>query len=129
MGSAREGVVQYGNVVWYESKVIESSTYGHGHRAKVHGHVIAHGDDLRIRIEHGTGVVATFLNVRRKGGAAQCGPHFFGDRVVDVRENLDFDRIPHCAEVYDKPPGDGALLTIPNEEPQGIENIRATAVP
>jgi hypothetical protein len=83
--------------------MIESSTYGHGHGAKVHGHVIAHGDDLLIRIEYGTGVVASFLNVRRKGGPAECSPHFFGNRVVKVRENLDFDRITHSAEVYDKP--------------------------
>jgi hypothetical protein len=103
MGSAAERIVQYRNVARFESEMIESSTYGHGHGAKVHGHVIAHGDDLLIRIEYGTGVVATFLNVRRKGGSAQCRPHFFGYRVVKVRENLDFDGITHSAEVYDKP--------------------------
>ena len=112
MGSAAERVVQYRNVARFESEMIESSTYGHGHGAEVHGHVIAHGDDLLIRIEYGTGVVASFFNVRRKGGSPQCSPHLFGNRVVKVRENLDFDRIPHSAEVYDKPPGGGALVTI-----------------
>jgi len=67
----------------------------HGHRAQVHRHVIAHGYDLAVGIEDRAGVVATLFDIGGKGGAAQCGSHFFGDGVVEVLEDLEFDRITH----------------------------------
>jgi len=59
----------------------------------MHGHVIAHGDDLSAGIEDGAGIIAAFLDVGRKGGAAQGDSHFFGDGVVEILEDLEFDRI------------------------------------
>ena len=61
----------------------------------MHGHVIAHGNDLSRGIEHRAGVVATFLDIGRKRSAAQRGSHFFSDGVIKVLEDGEFDRIAH----------------------------------
>ena len=61
----------------------------------MHRHVIAHGDDLACGIEDGAGVVAALFDIGGKRSAAQCGSHFFGDGVVEILEDLEFDRIAH----------------------------------
>ena len=64
----------------------------------MHRHVIAHGDDLACGIEDGAGVVAALFDIGREGSAAQGGSHLFGDGVVEVLENLEFDGITHVEE-------------------------------
>ena len=61
----------------------------------MHRHVIAHGDDLTRGIEDGARVVAALFDIGRKGGAAQRRSHLFGDGVVEVLEDFEFDRIGH----------------------------------
>jgi hypothetical protein len=64
----------------------------------VYRHVIAHGDDLALRIEDGAGIVPAFFDVGGEGSAAQSGSHFLGDGVVEVLEYLEFDRIRHAPD-------------------------------
>jgi len=61
----------------------------------MHRHVIAHGDDLAPRIEDSAGVVTPLFDIGRERCAAECGSHFFGDGVVEVLEDLEFDGIAH----------------------------------
>jgi len=75
----------------------------------VHRHVIAHGDDLACGIEDGAGVVAALFDVGREGSAAQRGSHFFGDGVVEVLEDLEFDRITHVGDECTSTRGDCGL--------------------
>jgi hypothetical protein len=58
-------------------------------------HVIAHGNDLACGIEDSTGVVAALFDVGRERSSAQGGSHLFGDGMVEVLENLEFDGITH----------------------------------
>jgi len=60
--------------------------------------VIAHGDDFARGIEEGAGIVAAFLDIRREGGAAESGSHLFGDGMVEVLEDFEFDGVGHGAD-------------------------------
>jgi hypothetical protein len=60
--------------------------------------VIAHGNDLARGIEDGAGVVAALLNVGRKRSAAQRGSHLFGDGMVEILEDFEFDGITHVGK-------------------------------
>src|SRR5262249_15202942 len=69
MRPASERVVEDGNVARSEVEGGASGGYGGRHRAKMHGHVIAHGQNVAVGVVDGAGVVAALLDVRRKRGA------------------------------------------------------------
>jgi hypothetical protein len=83
--------------------VLNGRSDGHGHRATMHGHVVAHGNDLAARVEDGARVIAALLNVGRKRSAAERSAHLLSDGVVEVFENFEFNGIVHgcAARVYD----------------------------
>src|SRR5258706_6627767 len=54
----------------------------------MHRHVIAHRKTFCSSVEHGTGIVAAFLDVGRERRAAQRRSHFLGDRVKQVLKDL-----------------------------------------
>src|SRR4051795_4745928 len=60
----------------------------------MHGHMVAHGDDLSFAVEHRARIVSPFFDVRRESGTPQGGSHLLGDGVIDVLEYLEFDGIP-----------------------------------
>ncbi len=49
-------------------------------------------------IEDGAGIVAALFDVGRERGAAQGGAHLFGDGVVEVLEDFEFDWIAHARD-------------------------------
>jgi hypothetical protein len=98
VGAAAERIIEHDDVARFEFTLIYSSGNRHGHGAQVHWHVIAHGDDLAFRIEDSAGVVAALFDIGGKGSAAQCGSHLFGDGVVEVLEDFEFDRITHARD-------------------------------
>lgn len=99
MGSAAEGVIEHHNIAWLHGRSINCSLHGHRHGSQVHRHVIAHGDDLSRRVEYSAGVIAALLNVGGKRGPAESRAHFFGDRMVEVLEDLEFDGVAvHLAQ-------------------------------
>jgi hypothetical protein len=102
MRAATEGVIKHDDVARFESALFNSGSDRHGHGAQVHRQVIAHGDDLACGIKDGAGVVASLFDIGGKGSAAQGGSHFFCDGVVEVLEDLEFDRIAHVGKVYGK---------------------------
>ena len=61
----------------------------------MHRHVITHGDDLAFGIEDSAGVVAALFDIGRERSTTQGGSHFFGDGVVEVLEDLEFNGITH----------------------------------
>ena len=100
VGAAAEGIVEHDYVAGFESALssffrFDRGGYGHRHGTEVHRHVISHGDDLAFGIEDGAGVVAALFDIRRERSAAQCSSHFFGDGVVEVFEDFEFDGITH----------------------------------
>src|SRR5579862_1044259 len=60
----------------------------------MHWHMVAHGDDFAERIKNGARIVPALLDVGRKCGAAQSGPHLLRDGVIYILEDLQFDGIP-----------------------------------
>jgi hypothetical protein len=71
-----------------------------------------------IAVKNRTRVVAALLDVRRKRRPAQRGAHLLGDGVIQVLEDLKFDRIaPHEAivpaggqELFAKRDGCGVMV-------------------
>src|SRR5262250_930763 len=61
----------------------------------MHRHVVAHGNDLASCIEHGARVVTALFDVGRKRGPAQRRPHFLGDRVKNILEDFQLNRVAH----------------------------------
>ena len=55
--------------------------------------MIAHRDDLTFGVENSARVVAALFDIGGKCGAAKSGAHFFGDRVIKILEDFEFDRI------------------------------------
>ena len=98
VGAAAERIVEHNDVARLRRALFYGGGYRHGHGAEVHRHVITHCDDLAERVEHGAGVIAALLYIGRKRSAAQRSPHFFGNGVVEVLEDLEFDGIAHCVE-------------------------------
>ena len=62
-------------------------------------HVIAHGNHPRLAIENGTGIVAPFLDVRRKRGAPQGRTHLLGNGMHRALKDCQLDRIG-CAKAH-----------------------------
>ena len=79
-------------------EALDRRLHRHWHRAQMHGHVIAHGDDLAAGIENRTGVIPPLFYVGRKCGAAQRRAHLLGNGVVDVLEDFQFDGIASHAK-------------------------------
>ena len=90
-----ERVVEHNDIARRKFALRHRRRDRHRHRTQVHRHVIAHGDNLARGIEDGARVVAALFDVGRKRRAAQRGSHLFRDRVVQVLEDLEFDRIGH----------------------------------
>ena len=59
----------------------------------MHGHVIAHGNDLSGGIKDGAGIIAAFFYVGRERGATHGRAHLFRDGVKNILEDLKLDRI------------------------------------
>jgi hypothetical protein len=93
MGSTLERVVEHDDVAWLHRRRVYRGLNGHRHGSQMHRHVIAHSDDLTFAVEHGAGIVAALLDVGRESRPAQSGSHFFGYRVVEIFEDLEFDGI------------------------------------
>ena len=102
MGAPGKRIVEDHNVAGREGDGGDCRRHGHGHGAKVHGHVIAHGNDPGLGIEDGAGVVAPFLDVGGERGAAQGRAHFLGDGMDRALKDCEFNRIDRGAH--------GALL-------------------
>jgi hypothetical protein len=93
--AAAEGIVEHDDVARFEFAILHSGGNRHRHGAEVHRHVITHGDDLAFGIEDSAGVVAALFDIGRERSTTQCGSHFFGDGVVEVLEDLEFNGITH----------------------------------
>jgi hypothetical protein len=104
--------------------MFHSSGNGHRHGTEVHSHVIAHGDDLARGIEDSAGVVAALFDVGRERSTAQGGSHFFGDGVVEVLEDFEFDRIAHVADECTPGPCDcGAKIFAPQAPQDDLAGV------
>src|ERR1700675_2705493 len=69
----------------------------------MYGHVVAHSDDPAGGVEHGAGVIAALFDVRGERSTAKGGAHLFGNREIEVLENLEFDGVTHgCDECTPK---------------------------
>jgi hypothetical protein len=53
--------------------------------------------------------VAALLDIWGKGSAAQRGSHLFGDGVVEVLEDFEFDRITYAHDECTSSRGGGGL--------------------
>jgi hypothetical protein len=62
--------------------------------------MIAHGYDLAFGVEDSTGVIAALFDIGRERSAAQGRSHLFGDGVVEVLEDLEFDGIAHGKTIH-----------------------------
>jgi DNA-binding transcriptional MerR regulator len=79
-----------------EPQLRNGGTHRHGHRAEMHGHVIAHGKHVAGCVKERAGVVATLFDVGREGRAAQRCAHLFRHRVKEMLEDFELDRVgPH----------------------------------
>ncbi len=86
--AAGVGIVQQRNVSGPKTECAKRGVDRHGHRAKVNGHVVAHGENFTRSVKHGAGIVAPLLDVGRKRGAAQRRSHFFRDGMKEILENF-----------------------------------------
>ena len=70
----------------------------------MHGHVVALGNHVAVMVEDRARVIAPFFDVRRKRRPPQRRAHLLGDRVIDVLENFQLNRISsrHTRRVYAK---------------------------
>src|SRR5579863_7865283 len=59
----------------------------------MHRHVVAHGDDFPFAIEHRARVIAPLFNVWRKCRPSQRRAHLLGNRVKEIFEDFQFNRI------------------------------------
>ncbi len=59
----------------------------------MHRHVVSHGNDLTTAVENRARVIAALFDVGREGGSLERGSHLFGDGVIEILEDLEFDRI------------------------------------
>ncbi len=59
----------------------------------MHGHVIAHGNDVAARIKNRAGVIPPLLDIGRKCGATQSRSHLLRNGVIDVLKDFQFDGI------------------------------------
>src|SRR5690348_16786062 len=66
----------------------------------MHGHVVAHGDNFARAVKHRAGIIAPFLDVGRKRGAAQGSAHLFRNGVEKTLEDLQFNGIAHAQSAY-----------------------------
>src|SRR5580698_1673625 len=93
MRSTCEGIVEDGNVSGLKVDGRNRSLHRHRHGAEVYRHVVSHGDDAALAVEHCAGIIATLLDIWRKRGPAQCGAHFLGNRMHCALEDRKFHRI------------------------------------
>ena len=94
--TARERIVDHGDVTAAKIQALDCGLHRHRHRAKMHRHVIAHGNDLGVAIEDRAGIIATLADIGRKGAAPQRFADFFGDRVKELAKDFEFNRIRHA---------------------------------
>src|ERR1700730_2390438 len=86
MRAARKGIVQHRDVSGLPLQRGPSGRNGRRHGAQMYGHVVAHREDFAVGIVNGTGIIAAFFYIWRKGGASKNGSHFFGDGMEDIFE-------------------------------------------
>ncbi len=56
--------------------------------------MIAHRDNFAVAVEHRAGIVVPLsIDIGRKRGTLQRCAHLFRDRVIDVFESFEFDRL------------------------------------
>ena len=90
MSAAGVGIVEHGDVARREFEGFQGCRNGHGHGAQMNRHVVAHRRHAALAVKHCTGIIPAFLDIRRKGRAAQRRPHLLSHRVEEVLENLEF---------------------------------------
>ena len=61
------GIVEQRNVTRPKLERGDCRSHRHRHRPQVHGHVIAHRQDLSSAVEYCAGIVAAFLDIGREG--------------------------------------------------------------
>ncbi len=93
VSAAAKRIIEQGHVTVSEVERIEYGSHRHGHRAKMHGHVVAHRDQVAPGGKHGRRIIAAFLDIGRECGAAQGRAHFHGHRVQRLAEHGDFGGI------------------------------------
>ena len=93
MGSAAEGIVQHRHVAGTEIQGRSRGAYRQGHRAKMHRHVIAHGDGLAFCVVDGAGIIAALFDVYGVGAAPQHHAHLLGDGNQEMAEQFQIDGI------------------------------------
>ena len=93
MRAAGVRVIQQSHIAGPQFKRADGCVDGGGHRAQVHRHVVAHGQNFASAVKHGAGIIAALLDIRRKSGAAQDAAHFFGNGMENALEDLEADRI------------------------------------
>jgi hypothetical protein len=66
----------------------------------MHGHVIAHGYHPPLPIKNRAGIIAAFLDVRRKSRAAQGRAHLLRCGMEEVLENLKFGGVDSHSHIF-----------------------------
>jgi hypothetical protein len=85
--ATRVRVVEDGDVARAKLQRRHGRLDRHGHRAEMHRHVVAHGDDAMLRIEDGTGIIATLFNIGGDRRSSQRCTHLFRDGVQGALEH------------------------------------------
>ena len=109
MGASAEGVVHHGHIPRSERPQLRESGFdAHRHGSEMYGHVVPEGYRAPLGIEESTGIVPSFLDVRRKGRPPQGRPHLLGEGGEQVPEDLECDWIEvvlvrgcrHCSSAH-----------------------------
>ncbi len=93
MSSSAKRIVEHDHISRGEWASCNGGLHRHRHRPQMHRHVVAHGDHMAVGVKHSAGVIPALFYVGRECRAAQGRAHFFGDRMKNVLEDFQFDRV------------------------------------
>ena len=79
VSAATEGVVHDHDIARSETERLQRMQYREGHRAQVHGHVVAHRKRFARAAVDGARVIAAFFDIGAERRFAQHHAHFFRD--------------------------------------------------
>ena len=123
MCAAAIGIIEQSHIAGPEAQIGENSCNGHGHGAEMHGHVVAHGDEIAVRGEDSGGVIAALFDIGREGGAAQGRAHFHRDRVKCVADDGDFGGIELATRGHRRAPAFGARMRLLNASTEAVQPV------
>src|SRR3954466_8716750 len=101
MRAPSKWVVDHRHIGGAEIQSLDGGPYGHRHRSKMEGDVVAHRNHLRITVKHRARVVATLANVWREGTAPQGCAHLLRDGMKELAKNFQFDWVGHGSAIIE----------------------------